>query len=89
MGAGMKKDSQAVRKAIIEKLDRLPVTKRVQVLEFVDHLASNAGPRGGGSEIYSYSSALTRQKGLKKLPLKKIAAIVHEVRNGYRTARGT
>jgi hypothetical protein len=84
----MKKDSQAVRKAIIEKLDQLPAMKRAQVLDFVEHLASQAGRRERGSEIYDYSSTLIRRKGLKKLPLKKIAAIVHEVRHGLRTARG-
>ena len=84
----MKKEPQAVRKAILEKLDQLPVAKQAAVLDFADYLASQGHGKGHGSAIYAYSAALVKRKGLKKLPLQKIAAIVHEVRNGLHSARG-
>jgi hypothetical protein len=78
----MKSETQAVKKAILAKLDRLPASKQTEVLDFAEYLATRQRQKGSNSDIYAYSAALVKRKGLKKLPLKKIAAIVHEVRHG-------
>lgn len=84
----MKRESQAVKKAILEKLDQLPASKQTEVLDFAEYLATRQRRKASNSDIYAYSAALVKRKGLQKFPLKKIAAIVHEVRHGHGSTRG-
>ena len=84
----MGRRSQNVQNTISLKLQTLPASKQVEVLDFVDYLASHTKANAPGAAVYAYSAALVKRKRLKKLSLQKIAALVHEVRNGTRSARG-
>jgi hypothetical protein len=84
-GINMSKTSQALKKTIWRKLEKLPARKQVEVLSFVESLgAVQAGPK---TSVYDYSARLVKRKRLKKLSLSKIAAIVHEVRHDRNSAR--
>lgn len=84
----MGRRSQNVQRTIIEKLQALPEAKQAEVLDFVDYLASRAQTNATGAPVYAYSAALVKRKRLKKLSLRRIAALVHEARNGTHPARG-
>lgn len=83
----MDKNSQAVKSAIWEKLQRLPVSKQEKVLDFVESLGSARFKKRRASRIYEHAAAVIKRRHLKKLSLSKIAAIVREVRNGHDSAR--
>jgi hypothetical protein len=83
----MNKSSQAVKSAIWEKLRRLPASKQEEVLDFVTSLGSSRSKKRSGPTIYDHSATVIKRRRLKKLSLAKIAAIVHEVRNGHDSAR--
>lgn len=83
----MSKSSQAVKSAIWEKLQRLPASKQVEVLDFVKSLGSSRSKKRSGPAIYDYAATVIKRRRLKKLSLSKIATIVHEVRNGHDSAR--
>jgi hypothetical protein len=81
----MSKASQALKKTIWQKLEKLPARKQAEVLSFVESLGSaKPGPK---PSIYDYSARLVKRKRVKKLSLSKIAAIVHEVRHDRNSAR--
>ena len=81
----MSKASQALKKTIWQKLEKLPARKQAEVLSFVESLGvAQARPT---TSIYDHSAALVKQKRIKKLSLSKIAAIVHEVRHAHASAR--
>jgi len=82
----MNRNAQAVKNAIWQKLEKLPARKQAEVLSFVESLRSTQSRRR--PSIYDYSATLVKRKRLKKLSLSKIAAIVHEVRNGHDSVRG-
>jgi hypothetical protein len=77
-----------VQHTILEKLQTLPAAKQAEVLDFVDYLASRTKGNEPGAAVYAYSAALLKRKRLKKLSLQKIAALVHDVRNGTYPPRG-
>ncbi|MDH4329102.1 MAG: DUF2281 domain-containing protein [Nitrospira sp.] len=84
-GINMSKASQALKKTIWQKLEKLPARKQAEVLSFVESLGSaQTGPK---TSIYDYSASLVKRKRIKKLSLSKIAAIVHEVRHDRNSAR--
>jgi hypothetical protein len=72
----------------LQKLQALSAAKQAEVLDFVDYLASRTRSKTSGAAIYAYSDALVKRKRLKKLSLKKIAALVHDARHGTNSARG-
>ncbi|WP_413937077.1 hypothetical protein [Nitrospira sp. BLG_1] len=76
----MRHSSATRSDTIIRKLRRLPAKKQAAVLDFVDRLASGRRQPALAS-IYSYSKRLVTRKGLRKFSLRRIASIVHEVRN--------
>jgi hypothetical protein len=78
--------AQAVQDEIWRKLQKLPAGKQAKVLDFVESLESSRSSRRR-TAIYDYSATVVKRKLLKKLSLSKIAAIVHEVRNGHDSAR--
>ena len=84
----MGRRSEIVQRTILQKLQALPAAKQSEVLDFVDYLASRTKANAPGAAVYAYSAALVKRKRLKKLSLQKIAALVHEVRNGAHSARG-
>lgn len=84
----MGRRSQSVPSTISQKLQTLPPSKQLEVLDFVDYLASRTKANAPGAAVYAYSAALVKRKRLKKFSLQKIAALVHEVRNGTHSARG-
>jgi len=86
--AAVGRRSQNVQRTISQKLQTLPASQQVEVLDFVDYLASRTKANTPGVAVYAYSAALVKRKRLKKLSLKKIAALVHEVRNGTHSSRG-
>lgn len=57
------------------------------MLDFVESLGSKQ-PGRRRPAIYDYSANVVRRKRLKKLSLSKVAAVMHEVRNGHDPARG-
>ena len=81
----MSKTSQALKKTICQKLEKLPVQKQAEVLSFVESLGLTQVKRR--TSIYDRSAALVKQKRIKKLSLSKIAAIVHEVRHAHASSR--
>ncbi len=81
----MSKTSQALKKTIWQKLEKLPVRKQAEVLSFVESLGLNQAKRR--MSIYDHSATLVKQKRIKKLSLSKIAAIVHEVRHAHALSR--
>lgn len=81
----MSKASQALKKAIWQKLAKLPARKQAEVLSFAESLGVTQARRT--MPIYDHSAALVKQKRIKKLSLSKIAAIVHEVRHAHASAR--
>jgi hypothetical protein len=81
----MSKASQALKKTIWQKFEKLPARKQAEVLSFVESLGLTQGRRT--TSIYDHSAALVKQKRIKKLSLSKIAAIVHEVRHAHASAR--
>ena len=81
----MSKTSQALKKTIWQKLEKLPVRKQAEVLSFVESLGLTQAKRR--TSIYDHSAALVKQKRIKKLSLSKIAAIVHEVRHAHASSR--
>ena len=81
----MSKASQALKKTIWQKLEKLPTRKQAEVLSFVESLGVTQARRT--TSIYDHSAALVKQKRIKKLSLSKIAAIVHEVRHAHASAR--
>ena len=84
----MGRRSQNVQNTISQKLQTLPASKQVEVLDFVDYLASRTKANAQGAAVYAHSAALVKRKRLKKLSLQKITALVHEVRNGTHSAHG-
>jgi hypothetical protein len=83
----MDKGSQAVKSAIWEKLQRLTASKQAEVLDFVTSLGSSRSKKRRGPAVYDHAATVIRRRHLKRLSLSKIAAIVHEVRNGHDSAR--
>lgn len=81
----MSKASQALKKTIWQKLEKLPARKQAEVLSFVESLGVTQSKRT--TSIYDHSAALVKQKRIKKLSLSKIAAIVHEVRHAHASSR--
>lgn len=79
--------AQAVQDKIWKKLQKLPAGQQAKVLDFVQSLGRTRVKRRRGPAIYDYSATVVKWKRLKKLSLGKIAAIVHEVRNGHDSAR--
>lgn len=84
----MKHDPPRVKRALLSKLQRLPAAQQAEVLDFVDYLAARTRRKAIEPTIYAYSAGLVKRKGLRKLSLKKIAALVHEVRHAKDSARG-
>ncbi len=77
----MRQSSTKCSETIIRKLRRLPAQKKqAVVLDFVKRLASES-QRTTHSSIYSYGERLVTRKRLRKFSLRRIASIVHEVRN--------
>ncbi len=76
----MRQSSTKCSETIIRKLRRLPAKKQAVVLDFVKRLASES-QRTTHSSIYSYGERLVTRKRLRKFSLRRIALIVHEVRN--------
>jgi hypothetical protein len=76
----MRQSSTKCSETIIRKLRRLPAKKQAVVLDFVNRLASES-QRTTHSSIYSYGERLVIRKRLRKFSLRRIASIVHEVRN--------
>jgi hypothetical protein len=76
----MRQSSTKCSETIIRKLRRLPAKKQAVVLDFVKRLASES-QRTTHSSIYSYGERLVTRKRLRKFSLRRIASIVHEVRN--------
>lgn len=70
-----------IDKTILSRLQRLPVSKKAEVLDFVEYLTARSERASGRPSIYSYASDLVKKKRLRKLSLKKIETIVYEVRN--------
>ncbi len=81
----MSKSSQALKRTIWQKLEKLPAQKQAEVLSFVESLGVTQARRT--TSIYTHSAALVKQKRIKKLSLSKIVAIVHEVRHAHASAR--
>lgn len=79
----MGKASQALKKTIWQKFEKLPARKQAEVLS--ESLGGTQTKRT--TSIYDHSADLVKQKRIKKLSLSKIAAIVHEVRHAYTSAR--
>lgn len=75
----MKKNIK-IDETILSKLQGLPNSKKAEVLDFVEYLSTRKKEGKKGAEIYSDVSGLIRKKRLKRLSLKEIEAIVHEVR---------
>ncbi len=76
----MRQSSTKCSETIIRTLRRLPENKQAVVLDFVKRLASES-QRTTHSSIYSYGERLVTRKRLRKFSLRRIASIVHEVRN--------
>ncbi len=76
----MRQSSTKCSETIIRKLRRLPAKKQAVVLDFVKRLASES-QRTTHSSIYSYGERLVTRKRLRQFSLRRIASIVHEVRN--------
>lgn len=65
---------------ILNRLRDLPSSKKAEVLDFVEYLSTKSQREKGVPSIYSYASSLAKEKRLKKMSLREIEAIVHEVR---------
>ena len=65
---------------ILNRLQDLPNSKKAEVLDFVEYLSTKSQREKGVPSIYSYGGSLVKEKRLKKLSLREIEAIVHEVR---------
>jgi len=76
----MRQSSTKCSETIIRTLRRLPENKQAVVLDFVKRLASGS-QKSAPPSIYSYSGRLVTRKRLLKFSLRRIDAIVHEVRN--------
>lgn len=74
---------QAIQEAIRRKVQKLPAKEQARVLDFVESLGLRRARQRRSPPIYDYSAILMKRKRLKKVSLSKIAAIVHEVRNGH------
>lgn len=80
-GARMGRHSVTRSETILSKLRRLPAVKQAAVLDFVEYLAFQKRRTKSLPSIYGYSARLVKQKRLRKLSLRKIAAIIHDVRH--------
>ena len=76
-------DRQSVKRSetILNKLRGLPALKQAEVLDFVEYLASQPRRTRALPSVYTYGARLVKRKRLRKLSLRKIAAIVHDVRH--------
>lgn len=70
----------SIDKKVLKKLQNLPNSKKAEVLDFVEYLSIKSQREKGTPSIYSYTSGLVKGKHLKKMSLREIEAIVHEVR---------
>lgn len=62
----MSKASQALKKTIWQKLEKLPARKQAEVLSFVESLGVTQARRT--TSIYDHSAALIKQKRIEKEP---------------------
>lgn len=81
------KKKAKVNPRLLSKLERLPASQQAVVLDFVKVLSGRNRSATNGSRIYAYTSALLKEKAVKKLSLKEIEAIVHEVRDDTNGSR--
>lgn len=65
---------------ILNRLRDLPSSKKAEVLDFVECRSAKSQREKGVPFIYPYASTLVKEKRLKKMSLREIEALVHEVR---------